>query len=85
MHRQTNFAHRRNSDGSYDSICTECYATAARAGTEESLLWSESAHVCDISDLDLVHQGSTPASIPAVGDWSQGVAAQEPTNPDRAD
>ena len=83
MHRQTNFAHRRNSDGSYDSICSKCYATAARAWTEESLSSSESVHVCDTSDLDLVHQGSIPASIPTVGDWSQGIAAQAPTDPDR--
>jgi hypothetical protein len=63
----TNFAHRRNADGSYDSICTKCFLTAAWAEKEESLSSSESAHVCEPSVLYLVNQGSIPAPIPMLG------------------
>jgi hypothetical protein len=47
MHMLPSFAHRRNFDGNYDSICTRCYATAASAGNEETLSSSEAAHVCE--------------------------------------
>ena len=79
MHGSTNFAHRRNSDGSYDSICTKCYATAASAEKEESLSSSESAHVCDPSALYLVNEGSIPARIPMLGlaAWGSSARADE--------
>jgi hypothetical protein len=41
------FVHRRNRDGSYDSICTQCAATAATATTEAGLLEGERQHTCD--------------------------------------
>ena len=67
MHKLTNFVHRHNSDGSYDSICTKCDATAASAGKEEALSSSESAHVCDPFALYLAEQGSIPVSVPMLG------------------
>lgn len=67
MDESTNFAHRRNSDSSYDSICLRCYATAGWAKKEESLSSPESTHVCDPSALYLVNQGSIPESIPTLG------------------
>ena len=74
MDESTNFAHRRNSDSSYDSICLKCYATAAWARKEESLSAPESTHVCDPSALYLVNQGSVPETIPMLGliAWSSG-------------
>jgi hypothetical protein len=45
------FPHRRNADGSYDSICPECFLTAARAKSEEELTTLEKKHVCDSSFL----------------------------------
>ena len=83
MQGPTNFAHRRNADGSYDSICLKCYATAARAENEELLSSSESAHVCDSSALYLVNQGSIPVRIPMLGlvTWSStGADESRPTH-----
>ena len=83
MHRSTNFAHRHNSDGSYDSICTKCYATAASAGGEEALSSPESAHVCDPMALYLAEQGSIPVSVPMLGlvAWSStGAGESRPTH-----
>ena len=38
--------HRRNRDGSYDSICLTCFATIA-AGKSEAELWRyDKMHVC---------------------------------------
>jgi hypothetical protein len=38
--------HRRNRDGSYDSICLTCFATIA-AGKSEAELWRhDRMHVC---------------------------------------
>lgn len=39
------FVHRENRDGTYDSICRECFATVATAGKEERLAEAEKAHV----------------------------------------
>jgi hypothetical protein len=44
------FPHRHNSDGSYDSICAECYATVAKVQSEGDLAEHESAHVCQPVD-----------------------------------
>ena len=40
------FAHRRNADSSFDSICTRCFVTAASAENEWQLTALESAHIC---------------------------------------
>jgi hypothetical protein len=72
MNRSTKFAHRHNSDGSYDSICFKCYATAATAGKEEALSSAESAHVCDPMALYRANQASIPVRIPMWRDRSQG-------------
>jgi hypothetical protein len=45
--KSTHYPHRRNEDGSYDSICTACYATVASSWPEEALAEFESAHTCD--------------------------------------
>jgi hypothetical protein len=41
------FPHRRNNDGSYDSICTECFVTIATAKDESQLAGAEGTHVCN--------------------------------------
>lgn len=41
------FAHRDNRNGTFDSICRECFATIATAQWEASLEAAERAHVCD--------------------------------------
>jgi hypothetical protein len=41
---QTVFPHRQNADGSFDSICSECFHTIATGSTEAQLEAEESAH-----------------------------------------
>jgi hypothetical protein len=43
---RTPFPHRQNRDGSFDSICTQCFAAVATAATEAELKVAESAHDC---------------------------------------
>jgi hypothetical protein len=49
MDRQTRprHPHRRNADGSHDSICTACLATIASVRDESELADHELAHVCN--------------------------------------
>jgi hypothetical protein len=44
--------HRRNEDGSYDSICPNCFATVAQSRAEGDLAEGEIAHVCDSAFLE---------------------------------
>ncbi len=44
---QSTFPHRHNIDGTYDSICTTCFATVATQRVEEDLALPEQIHVCD--------------------------------------
>jgi squalene cyclase len=44
----TEFRHRHNLDGRWDSICLSCYFTTAMTATELELLPSEQQHVCDL-------------------------------------
>lgn len=41
------FAHRHNLDGTWDSICTECFLTVASAWDETELLDHERGHDCN--------------------------------------
>lgn len=41
------YPHRHNRDGSVDSICPTCFATAARASDEAGLAEQERNHFCD--------------------------------------
>jgi hypothetical protein len=40
------FPHRRNKDGSFNSICLKCFATVASQMTEEELKEQDKKHVC---------------------------------------
>jgi predicted Fe-S protein YdhL (DUF1289 family) len=42
----TEHVHRRNDDGSWDSICIGCFRTIARAEAEAELTERERKHVC---------------------------------------
>lgn len=44
--RRRIFPHRRNVDGTIDSICGECFSTVASAGAEVDLQVAENAHIC---------------------------------------
>jgi hypothetical protein len=49
------FPHRHNPDGSFDSICIECFQTVATKVEEAELVSHEAEHVCCGFGL-----GSTP-------------------------
>ena len=40
------FLHRHRFDGTYDSICTECFKTIANSPTKEGLFEAEKDHIC---------------------------------------
>jgi hypothetical protein len=40
------FPHRRKPNGTFDSICTQCFLTIATADTEAELKAAERAHHC---------------------------------------
>jgi hypothetical protein len=82
VHKLTSFAHRRNFNGSYDSICTKCFATVAIGEKEEALSPSESTHVCDPSALYLVNQGSIPVRIPTL--WLREAAGDSGVRADKS-
>jgi len=41
------YPHRKNKDGTYDSICTRCFATVARTYSEAALAEHDKKHVCE--------------------------------------
>ena len=40
------FPHRPNPDGTFDSICPDCYVTISRQNRESDLITFERNHVC---------------------------------------
>ncbi len=50
--RNAAYPHRRNFDGSFDSICTICFATVARSQDEAALEIDEKSHSCEEAILD---------------------------------
>jgi hypothetical protein len=46
------FPHRLNKDGTYDSICLQCYATVANARTSAELEEFDVKHICRESSAD---------------------------------
>lgn len=47
----TFYPHRRNKDGSYDSICLTCFVTVAFGKSEAELMKLDAQHVCEFSTL----------------------------------
>jgi hypothetical protein len=43
----TLYPHRRNRDGSFDSICPTCFMTVATAKTETELADADAKHICE--------------------------------------
>ena len=61
MRKQSNiFPHRKNRDGSWDAICTLCFATVATRPHEAALAQEEAAHIC----FHLARPEVTPAPEP---------------------
>jgi hypothetical protein len=57
FHTAPFFAHRRNRDGSFTSICLECLATVASHRPDEELKEQDKKHVCE-----KIHSLPTPQS-----------------------
>lgn len=49
--RKTLYTHRRNYDGSFDSICRICFATVGHVRNETTLVEYEKIHSCEQSIL----------------------------------
>jgi hypothetical protein len=57
------YAHRRNEDESYNSICRACFATVVRHKPESELAEHEKAHECDSSFLAERGQLTHPVTL----------------------
>ncbi len=44
---ESQFLHRLYNDGTFESICKECFHTVARVNAEADLKTAEQEHVCD--------------------------------------
>ncbi|MGA7245591.1 MAG: hypothetical protein WBX19_20585 [Terracidiphilus sp.] len=62
MAESLKFAHRKNLDGTVDSICPRCAATVATVYVEGELLMYEQQHVCDPALMELYHGRKSPSS-----------------------
>ena len=57
----TTFRHRRNRNGTWDSICTKCYLTVETAMLEEDLVGAERSHDCaELLAFKATHRGLQP-------------------------
>ena len=62
MAESLKFAHRKNLDGTVDSICPRCAATVATVYVEGELLINEQLHICDPALMELYHGRKSPSS-----------------------
>jgi hypothetical protein len=70
----TVFPHRQNADGSFDSICSECFRTIATASTEAQLEAAERVHHyrCQGFSLTALYRRSEDERHPSRCIWPQG-------------
>jgi hypothetical protein len=59
------YPHRRNRNGSFDSICLTCLATVAAGKSEPELVELEKVHVCNLAFL-----ADRRGYIPPYSRWS---------------
>lgn len=55
-----NFSHRHNPDGTFDSICRECFITVATTQYESELASKERSHVCNPGLVELYNKSRFP-------------------------
>jgi len=67
MSSQPEFPHRRNNDGTYDSICDTCFVTVARVKLETDLVPFEARHVCHPVNLYWAAQSFSASTLIAHG------------------
>lgn len=61
------FAHRKNIDGTFDSICLTCYRTAGSSLIENGLESHETHHICRPVDLWYVQHELRTKMVRAMG------------------
>jgi hypothetical protein len=78
MLAETEYPHRRNSDGTWDSICKHRFLTIAHCKTEGELAEGENTHLCDSALL---------ADRGLLSEWDalQGTKRVPPTSTNRMD
>jgi hypothetical protein len=60
--KKTDYAHRRNADGTSDSICLHCFRTVASCNRSTDLPEMESQHRCRAEDVECLRDLSTLSS-----------------------
>jgi hypothetical protein len=60
--RPPHFPHRKNQDGSWSSICSECVLTIATEVLEKDLETHEKNHLCEGLDLLRLSIGQQPSN-----------------------
>jgi hypothetical protein len=60
------FPHRRNPDGSFDSICPKCFRTVATRRDEADLAQAERDHVCEDDGIDFPPPDREKQSLPLI-------------------
>jgi hypothetical protein len=58
------FPHRRNSDGTIDSICKRCFVTIATEATDAELEGAERAHICQGFDAVWMNHRTDQERLP---------------------
>jgi hypothetical protein len=58
------FAHRKNLDGTIDTICRQCIATVATVNDESELLRHEQQHICNPVQVERFSIIKPPSSAP---------------------
>jgi hypothetical protein len=61
MLAETEYPHRRNNDGTWDSMCKNRFLAIAHGRTESELADSEKTHVCNSSFI--AGRGHFPVSL----------------------
>jgi hypothetical protein len=64
------YPHRRNKDGSYDSICLTCFITVAFGKSEAELMEFDKKHICEFSVLS---QRAFNRTVPGIRKRNQRV------------
>ncbi|HVW78712.1 MAG TPA: hypothetical protein VHB45_13955 [Alloacidobacterium sp.] len=64
MKTEFGFAHRQNEDGTFDSICLNCFRTITTEGKETNLAGKEKEHHCNQTDLQFSSQQQPGSVLP---------------------
>jgi len=63
MQNLERFPHRRNQDGTFDSICPKCFHTVSTQSDESLLIRLEREHVCVLDDFPVSSRPEAAKSL----------------------